>query len=215
MRIYQPDRELLQAFIAENAKQCTGTLLDIGGQDGKRYRELFLNIDKYINLDIDPSYNPDIIASADNIPLENESIDCILCSEVVMYIFDIQQAISEMARVLKKGGTILLTSSFMATPAKHDHYCWQPGPNGWLKLMEPYFTDIQIEPRGHYHNQMGQNRRRFMILKWKLYERPVLGRLYSLWSHWTGVLTKFRDHHDRSEANQMFTMGFNVSARKK
>lgn len=43
---------------------------------------------------------------------ENESFDLIICSDVIEHIKDHEMAFSELARVLKKGGTLLVSAPF-------------------------------------------------------------------------------------------------------
>lgn len=215
MRIYQPDREFLNAFIAPHAAKCTGKVLDVGGGNGSRYRKFFTSASKFTSLDPDASCRPDIIANAENIPLDDNSVDAVICSEVLMYIFDIEKAINEIARVLRPEGTIILTTSFMPTPAIHDHYMWQPGYTGLQRLLQNNFEKISIEPRGHYHAQMSQNRRRYIIEKYSLYEKRLIGTLFSLISKPFGKWAIMRDQKDLSKGNIIFTMGFNIIATKR
>ena len=48
--------------------------------------------------------------SLTEIPLASGSIDCLLCIEVVEHIADLERAVSEMMRVIRPGGRIVLTS---------------------------------------------------------------------------------------------------------
>lgn len=50
------------------------------------------------------------VASADALPFENESFDVVISSRVLQHIRDQQKVISEMARVCKRGGQIILLS---------------------------------------------------------------------------------------------------------
>lgn len=45
-------------------------------------------------------------------PLEDNSIDFVMSSEVVEHIYDTQNAFRELARVVKKGGKVLITTPF-------------------------------------------------------------------------------------------------------
>jgi len=103
--------------IKENADQLTGILLDFGcGQ--KPYKSLF-NVDKYIGIDYDnPGHdhkneNIDVLYDGKNIPFDNEYFDSVLCSEVFEHLFDIEHALQEIHRVLKKGGKLLVTCPFV------------------------------------------------------------------------------------------------------
>lgn len=49
------------------------------------------------------------ISDGGKIPLENESVDFVFSSEVLEHIYDVENAFSELKRILKPGGRILLT----------------------------------------------------------------------------------------------------------
>ena len=51
---------------------------------------------------------PVYFALAEYIPLENESVDVIISQEVLEHIFDIEQGLAEMRRILRKNGTIFI-----------------------------------------------------------------------------------------------------------
>lgn len=54
----------------------------------------------------------DIISDIGQIPVENESFDAILCSEVLEHLPDPIKAINEFERILKKGGVLLITAPY-------------------------------------------------------------------------------------------------------
>jgi ubiquinone/menaquinone biosynthesis C-methylase UbiE len=64
-------------------------------------------------LDIQPDLNPDIIASADRIPSENNSFDVILCCQVLEHLpyNDFKKCLQEFSRVAKKGCILSLPDS--------------------------------------------------------------------------------------------------------
>lgn len=47
-----------------------------------------------------------IVGSIENIPLEDSSVDCIICVGSVINYTDIQKSISEFSRVLKENGIL-------------------------------------------------------------------------------------------------------------
>lgn len=52
----------------------------------------------------------DIVSSIESIPVDGESFDVILCTEVLEHVPEPALAINEMARILKPGGRILITA---------------------------------------------------------------------------------------------------------
>ena len=92
--------------IKEIAKEKN--ILDIGGgfkfqKELSKYKYLFKN-SNYQTLDAEKKYNPDIIGDICNIPLNNESVDVVICKAVLEHVPEPQKAVKEIYRILKKGG---------------------------------------------------------------------------------------------------------------
>ena len=108
-------RKPIYEFIKENCENMRGTLLDYGA--GKMpYRSMFKNVDKYIGLDYDVTatsagyYNNDVLYyDGIHIPLDDESVDNVLCNQVLEHVDDVDVSLDEIYRVMKKGGIMLLT----------------------------------------------------------------------------------------------------------
>jgi ubiquinone/menaquinone biosynthesis C-methylase UbiE len=54
----------------------------------------------------------DIVSDITAIPLENNAVDAIMCTEVMEHIPDAVAAIKEFARLVKPGGYLLITAPF-------------------------------------------------------------------------------------------------------
>lgn len=112
---YLTRKRLLQQ-IAKYIPQLKGTLLDFGC-GSKPYRSLF-TVDQYIGLDFEnpghPHINEQIDAFYDgkNIPFPNEYFDAVFTSEVLEHVFNPDDILPEINRVMKTGGKILLTCPF-------------------------------------------------------------------------------------------------------
>ncbi len=215
MRVFQPDRYLLNEFVKANARLLTGSLLDVGGWDGKRYRGHFGHVTKYTVLDPEPSVKPDIVATAEKIPLPDAAVDSILCTEVLMDVYPIHEAIAEIARVLKPGGNLLATVSFMSPLCDEPYHFWRFTPYSLKNLLEPYFKNIRIENRGGFRTQRAQHWIRYAIERYGLYRRPLLGRIFSLLSQLRARSAIAGDARDKSDINRKFTLGFNIFATRK
>lgn len=103
--------------IRENAGYLKGRLLDFGC-GSKPYKSLF-EVEEYIGVDF---YNEghsheeediDVYYDGKNLPFENASFDSILCSEVFEHIFNLEEIIKELHRVLRPDGTMLITCPFV------------------------------------------------------------------------------------------------------
>ena len=51
------------------------------------------------------------VGNAYNLPCEKNSLDAVTCTQVLLYVEDISLAISEIKRVLKKGGRIIIVET--------------------------------------------------------------------------------------------------------
>lgn len=108
-----------QKFFEEKLREVAEAdrVLDVGGgerfgKDLSRYRALFAASD-YKTLDVEPRYHPDILANIYKIPLPSESVGAILCKSVLEHLEEPAQAVSEMRRILKPGGKILVSVPFI------------------------------------------------------------------------------------------------------
>lgn len=61
------------------------------------------------------------VADATKLPFKDKTFDRIIASEILEHIEDDEKAISEMYRVLKPGGIIMIT-----VPNKNYPFCWDP-----------------------------------------------------------------------------------------
>jgi SAM-dependent methyltransferase len=69
---------------------------------------------EYIGIDVTQNCQGtvDILADIAAIPVENESFDVIICTEVLEHSFEPHKALMELSRLLKKSGAILITTPF-------------------------------------------------------------------------------------------------------
>lgn len=98
------------------AHHIQGVVLDFGCGT-KPYRESFI-AKKYIGVDVpvsghDHSGEPiDIFYNGKVLPFQNESFDSIFCTEALEHIFNPDEMLDELHRVLKGDGKMLLTLPF-------------------------------------------------------------------------------------------------------
>lgn len=109
-------RLLLNRDLARWAGHVRGVVLDVGGEPESEvaYRWPRDLVQKWLTLNIDPRKHPDIVADVTvEIPLPAESVDTVICTEVLEHVRDPLAAIAEMARVLRPGGYMILASPFV------------------------------------------------------------------------------------------------------
>ncbi len=136
------------------------TILDVGG--GERfqkwlapYKALFEGCD-YTTLDYDPASGADIVGDIHAIPLENESVDGIICHSVLEHVRDPLRAMEEMRRILKPGGKLFFyVPSTYPYHAREGHY-----PDYWrffsdtIEVLFEGFEKVEVVKRGGYFNAL-------------------------------------------------------------
>ena len=101
--------------ISDHVKE--GKLLDVGC-GSKPYKEIF-DVDEYIGIDIEVSGHDhsssdiDMYYDGKEIPFSDNFFDHVFCSEVLEHVFNIDELLNEINRVLKDGGTFSFTCPFV------------------------------------------------------------------------------------------------------
>ncbi len=141
--IFQHRRPILEAWLEQLPGQLN--VLDVGGRI-QPYRGLIeTKIRGYFALDLQFEGMVDVVATAEHIPLRNDCLDLVLCTDTLQYIPDPGAAINEMHRVLKPGGQLLL-STRGCYPEHHDEL-WRFLPDG-LRRLAHRFSKVEVMPEG-------------------------------------------------------------------
>jgi|GEM_PF-3440152 len=90
-------------------------------------------IGEFIRLDIDPTYNPDVVADCTKLPFTDESIDSISSNSLFEHVADPHEIITESFRVLSPGGVMQVTMPFHFV----QHFC----PKDYVRLTPQWFED--------------------------------------------------------------------------
>ena len=100
---------LLRRALQQRAHYARGRLLDIGC-GSQPYRELFPQVERYLALDLPPHGGLDLIGDALKLPFRNQVVETVLCNEVLEHVPEPATLMAEVARVLRPGGHLLLTT---------------------------------------------------------------------------------------------------------
>lgn len=87
--------------------------LSIGGGPGRG---------EFTNVNIGPFPNVDVVADAHALPYADGSVHAIYCEAVIEHLYDPQQAVKEMHRVLKPGGMVFAGTPFMQPYHGYPHH---------------------------------------------------------------------------------------------
>ena len=119
-------------------------VLDVGGRY-QPYRPLLEGrISKYIGLDVQQTELVDIVASGEHIPFRDNTFDLVIASQVFEYFRDPSQAAREIHRVLRSGGSVLVSVAAVA-PRFVDEERWRYLPLGLKTIFTP-FSEVSITP---------------------------------------------------------------------
>lgn len=108
--------------------------LDIGSAKSP-YKHWFPN---RISVDINPESGANIIADAHILPVADESYECALSTEMLEHMYDPKKAVDEMYRVLRPGGTLILTTRFVYGLHDIPHDFFRFTKYGLRKLFEKF-----------------------------------------------------------------------------
>lgn len=145
----------LLKFVKEVSSHVKGgeRIIDVGAGELK-YRNYFMHCDYVSNDlgvgDVEWVYkNIDIVSPADNIPVEPESFDHILCTQVMEHIEYPDKVFLEFRRVLKPGGMLYLTAPLSAVEHQVPFDFFRYTKYGLESLgRRSGFELISIEPHG-------------------------------------------------------------------
>jgi SAM-dependent methyltransferase len=110
-------RRGLYLALLRHAPMASGRLLDFGA-GAAPYRHLF-KVDQYVTVDIAASGHPSTNKVSDYyydgriLPFSDDTFDFIFSTEVFEHIFNLDEILKELARILKPDGKILVTSPFV------------------------------------------------------------------------------------------------------
>tara|TARA_R110002110_G_scaffold3104_11_gene15934 strand:- start:703 stop:1425 length:723 start_codon:yes stop_codon:yes gene_type:complete len=128
--------------------RCHVVGLDLGFEDVRRTRDGFGACP-----DVDPATDRRFsltVGNALSLPFPDASFDKILCSEVLEHIPDYEQAVAEIDRILKPGGTLALS----VPRYWPERICWALSddyhnePGGHVRIFREYQLKRSVEGRG-------------------------------------------------------------------
>jgi SAM-dependent methyltransferase len=204
-------RMLLDRELEEARRYMKGVVLDIGG--GRR-RGSFTAPEAatWLVLDSNRDFRPHILGDAQSIPVRSNCIDCIKCTELLEHVEYPEEVIAEISRVLKPGGTLLLSTPFIFA-IHSDPFDFQRFTDQKLaRMLEDSFKIIALKKQGLYFTVLAymikqaiiksESRLKY-IFRWLL---PVLDLVVKL-DNSKGV--------QKSKFMSSFTTGFFVIAVKR
>lgn len=113
----------------QNIKKLSGDIsgktLDVGC-GSKPYQKLFINSTKYVGLEIDSNNNrsikkADFFYDGKIFPFNDEEFDSVIANQVFEHVFNPDEFLKELNRILKINGTVLMSVPFVWDEHEQPH----------------------------------------------------------------------------------------------
>jgi len=158
----------------------------------------------------------DIVSDITDIPEPDSSFDAILCTEVFEHIPEPIKAIKEFNRLLKQGGTLILTAPFCSlTHFAPYHYYSGFNRYFWEKHLGDLRYDIEeLSPNGNFFEYIAQELRRIPITGARYCPSVHLKMRERLALRWLVSLLERLSNSDEG-SDELLAYGYHVFARKR
>jgi SAM-dependent methyltransferase len=138
---YVPNRYARWDIQRDGAK-LGGRVLDLGCGN-QPYRPYLSHVRQYVGLDYPPTQasmevlvQPEVYGNARDLPFADASFDGIMCSQVLEHVDRPEDVIGELGRVLKPGGTGLISVPFFYNLHMEPHDYFRFTPYGIKRMLE-------------------------------------------------------------------------------
>lgn len=196
------------------------SILDLGGN--RKHKRGAFDLDQYhnqvvyANLSVDK--RPDIQCRAECLPMRAMAVDVVICSELLEHVKDPVSVLTEIFRVLRHGGILLMCTPFLnrihGDPSDYGRYT----EYYWRDVLSMIgFRDVTVEWQGSFWSVLIEMLRyavSYRSLSWN----PARGWLIRLVAHVFFWLKRAAIKLDRGDCGSVadiamgFTTGFGVKA---
>ncbi len=120
------DRYYIEQFLNAHKEEIRGTVMEIGDRtytqkfgEGRIRESLILHVDQ-------ADQNRNLIKGnfATGEGLTDQSVDCLICTQTLPFIYDLPSAADNMVRILKSGGTALITVGGISQIIQYEMLHW-------------------------------------------------------------------------------------------
>ena len=205
------------------------SVLDVGAGSAP-YRDCFRHC-RYFTQDfarLDPgqllhgAYSKvDYLSDATSIPVENASFDAVLCTEVLEHVPEPIRVISEISRVLRPGGKLILTAPLGSGIHQEPYHYYGGYTPYWYEkfLAQAGFGEIRVETNAGSFRAYSQESLRFVLdSRPTAIAMPAWGKV--MWTpFWllllpvlAGIIPLACLLLDRFDRERRFTVGYHVTA---
>lgn len=102
---------------------------------------------EYVGVDLKSAPTVDIVAPAENIPVPDATFDAVFSVSVLEHVRGLNQAVAEIFRILKPGGTAIIGVPFIWPIHGSPHDYWRWTPHGLAQLFSE-FSSCEVRQMG-------------------------------------------------------------------
>lgn len=121
--------DALARDVGQLARDLSGSVVIDVGCGQSPYRALVEHFPRYVGLDApghpDSGERPDVLGDAGDLPFRSASADLVLCTEVIEHVTDPVRVLFEAHRVLRPGGSLILSAPFTWHVHDEPHDYWR------------------------------------------------------------------------------------------
>jgi SAM-dependent methyltransferase len=146
-------RSHLWGAIRDEAPELDGAIIDFGC-GGQPYRELFAG-KNYVGVDIAVSGHDhrgskvDVFYDGRALNFPDASFDAVFSTEVLEHLFNLDEILSELRRVLRPGGKLFVTTPFLWPEHEQPYDYARYTTFGLKSLLEKHgFADVTVKRKG-------------------------------------------------------------------
>jgi len=141
---YESSNPYQQKSIELIENYTDGIVVDLGAGNPK------VNFANVCQVEIRKYPNTDIVVTEGKIPLKSNSVDAVISEAVLEHVKNPFEYVSEIYRILKPGGEVLLDSAFMQPLHGYPHHYFNATKSG-VKLLFDQFKVEKIGVGAHQH----------------------------------------------------------------
>ncbi len=181
---------------------------DFGQYDSVERKEGVIGTEKW------ESRKCDILCDIASIPVDDNSFDYVLCTEVLEHVKNPIDVINEFGRIVKRGGGLILTAPFCSLTHMAPFYYTNGFSKYWYMdiLSDAGFKVNEITPRGNYFYYLAQELQRVTEMAERFGEELSESEKKSIYD-----ATKIMIHQAESEKkhDEVLCFGYMICAEKR
>jgi SAM-dependent methyltransferase len=142
------DRYYLHRFLDANRSVVSGRVLEV--QVPSYTKRFGTDVRESHTVDINPVFRATYTCDlADAAQIPTDYYDCFLLPNTFQHIVDLHNALRNMIRVVKPGGTLLASAASLMPLIPDGGDYWRLSPDGWRFVLEAEWTGCEVVVEGH------------------------------------------------------------------